>query len=865
MLANRSPARHGRPLARAAASLLIGTTASLLFAVGARGQAVPTPTDVLGAEAGARFTDTGDVARYLAALDAASDRALLRPFGRTPEGRALVAVVLSSPGHLARLEELLAERARLDDPDLAPGEAARIARSTPAVAWLMYGVHGDESSSTEAALWTAHDLASGAPGTDGILDSLIVVIEPVANPDGRDRYVGWFRGVSGAAPNPEPASVEHRQPWPGGRGNHYLFDLNRDWTWATQPETRARIAEWARWRPQVHVDFHEMGVESSYFFFPASVPINPVYPEYTVRWGDYFGRALAEEFDRRRWLYFTAERFDLFYPGYGDSWPSLAGAIGMTFEQAGGGSAGLAVRRPDGSLLTLAERLEHHRVAGLTTLRAAAARKTALQEEYAGFHRELGEGWPDVLLVPGPDPQPFAALAETLARQGIRVETARRDFEASVEAHAGFAPRRSFPAGTIRVPGRQARGRLALTLLQSETRLDRNDATSTYDLTAWSLPYAFGVEAHTARGRLPDVFAGGPPADGADAAGPDGGAEGGPLPYGWLVYPSLAAVGPVYRWLASGGRALALEAGFEIEGRAWPAGTRFLPADAGALARLDAVGLRETAVPVRTGWTENGRDLGSPWSLELRAGKIGVFRGSGVSSSSYGFAWNLLEAVLRIPFDALDLADLGRLDLDEWDVLVLPDGRPGRELDSASVASLRGWLDRGGTLVASGGSASWAGDALADVKRRREDDSLSTEERRRRALRTREERRTDSWDEAVNGVILPVGIDAGHPLAWGVGTGNAAGRAFVLHIDDLSFEPDDSFETVISFAEDLAPVSGVVSPEKVAGMAASSWLAVADRGRGRVVLFADDPLFRLMWPSNFLPFANALLQGPAMH
>ena len=285
-----------------------------------------------------------------------------------------------------------------------------------------------------------------------------------------------------------------------------------------------------------------MGYSSTYFFFPAAEPVNPIYPDYTLRWAEYFGRANAVEFDRRRWLYYTAETFDMFYPGFGDSWPSLVGAIGMTYEQAGSRGAGLVVRRPDGTDLTLAERATHHRVAGLATLRAAAARKTELLTEFAGFHRSQGTDQPDVLLVPGPDGTPAHDLVASLQTQGVRVERAIRPFRASASAHPGFTERADFPVGTFRVRARQARGRLAVTLLQPETRLQEG-ADGTYDITAWSLPYAYGVEAHST-GQLEDgVFEDIPVLQAETAAAPLSPA------YGWLVAPSFRAAGPLLRYV----------------------------------------------------------------------------------------------------------------------------------------------------------------------------------------------------------------------------------------------------------------------------------------------------------------------------
>jgi hypothetical protein len=825
-----------------------------------RAQQPPSPAEDLGYAAGARFTDVAAVKSYAEALAAASPRVRIQRYGETPEGRTLLLLIVGREEALRDGSDL--ERLReLADPGRSAARVRELASTSRAVVWLTYGIHGDESSSTEAALWTAWDLAAGSDGVDAVLDSLIVVIDPVANPDGRDRYVNWYRSVRGAEPNPEISSSEHSQPWPGGRYNHYLFDLNRDWTWATQPETRARIEQFDRWLPAVHVDFHEMGYESSYFFFPAAAPVNPIYPESTTRWAEYFGRENAREFDRRRWLYYTAEQFDLFYPGYGDSWPSLVGAIGMTYEQAGGGRAGLVVRQSDGDLLTLSDRLERHRVAGLATLRAAAARKTELLLDFARFHSGPEAEDADVLLVPASGTA-IRGLSGTLLAQGIEVERAERPFRAGTAPHPGFSARSEFPEGTLRVRAGQPRGRLALTLLQPDVPHPDSGVGRTYDITAWSLPYAFGVEAHTVTGALRDasftpLVA---PQPSSLRTAPSAG-----RPLGWLVAPTWDAAGPVIDWLRRGGRARALQEGFALEGRRWPAGTIFLHADTAAIERILSAGLETHAVAVSTGWTGEGPDLGTSRSSSLRAPSIGVFRGEGVWPTSYGAAWYFLERTAGIPFDALDLSGLSRLELDRWDVLVLPDGSPGRVLDESAVEALRGWVAGGGTLVAFASSARWAGREIAEVEARSaEPDSLSDEDRRVAALRTRDQRREDYWDRSVNGIVLPVRADEAHPLAAGAGLGNAGRRQFVLHLNDLVFEPSAGFESVLAFEKGVRAVSGVVSESKLEDLGASAWLVAAGVDRGKVVLFADDPLFRLMWPSQFVLFTNALLLGPNM-
>ena len=541
---------------------------ALTFALPLAAQsAPPSPQQLLGYGIGERFTDHAGVVRYFEALAAAlPNMARLQRYGETNEGRALVQIVFARPDHLTRLDDILARNRQLADPATPEAQARSIAAANPAVVYFSYGVHGNESSSPEAAMWTAYDIARNAAEVAGVLDSLVVVIDPVVNPDGRDRYVNWYRQARGARANPNPDAREHFEPWPGGRVNHYLFDLNRDWSWATQVETQARLATWNRWNPQVHVDFHEMGHNSSYFFFPATPPINPLYPKHILDWGTYFGAANARAFDANGWAYYTGEGFDLFYPGYGDSWPSLLGAIGMTYEQAGHSQAGLAIAREIGDTLTLTQRATNHRTTGNATLRAAAARKTDLLNDFVSFYQTMGNDLQDVLIVPG-DRSRADALLQLLERQGIRVERASRAFRADATPHTSYAERRDFPEGTLLVRARQPRGRLAVTLLQPETVLD---ASFSYDISAWSLPYAYGIEAHSIR-RAPDA--------GWTNAAPTQPVAA-PVPanaLGLLAEPGFTSWPAIIRYLQQGGRVRVLDEPFTLEGRQWPAGTLFFP------------------------------------------------------------------------------------------------------------------------------------------------------------------------------------------------------------------------------------------------------------------------------------------------
>ncbi len=865
--------------ARSFRTLGSGLALSLILVASAGAQqAPPSPKDVLGYDIGERFTPPDALVRYMDALAAAApDRVQVRRYGETQEGRPLLQVVIASPPNLARLDEILAEHRKLIDPDLSAAEAKRIAAEVPAVLYFSYGVHGNESSSSEAAIWTAWDLARGSSETAGVLDSAIVVIDPAVNPDGRARYVEFYKQARGATPNPDPASREHDEPWPGGRYNHYLFDMNRDWSWMMQAPTRARLATWDYWSPQVHVDFHEMSPRSTYFFFPAAKPVNPIYPKSILDWAEYFGRANAAAFDTHGWRYFTRGTYDFFYPGYGDSWPGLTGAIGMTYEQAGGGSAGLAYARPDGDTLTLRDRAMHHRTTGEATARAAAARKTALLEDYAAFHRSVDEGQPDFLIVPGEDPARAEALVAVLEDEGIRVERAASSLRADGRSNTDAGRRSDFPAGTFLVRARQPRGRLAVTLLQPETHLD---ATFSYDISAWSLPFAYGVSAYAvdavpssagwqAARRYPRAFQGVAAAGnaaraaeipGADAAGAPTAASGAGEPYGYLVAPGFAAWPALVRYLENGGRATVLDEGFTLDDRTWAPGTVFLRRMPGRSLN-DAVavaGLGGRAVAVSTGLTPEGNDLGTGDAYPLRLPQVGVIAGEGVFASSYGAHWYFLEQMLGLPFDALLTSALERTDLSDYDVLVLPEARPSK----AVVDRLAEWVKGGGTLVAVGSGARAVADPVAGIRIRESPKDTTSD--LSRALRGRDARELEDWEQEVPGTILPVALDPANPLAFGAGVDGDPSRLFILHSTDWGFEPSDTFETAGYFPEDLPKVSGVISSRNLEKLSQSAWLVTRRVGQGRVVLFADDPLFRAFWYSGFQPYVNALLVGPAL-
>jgi len=311
--------------------LLFTFTCTILSA-----QDLQSPSEFLGYEIGTEFTRHADVVSYFKQVAEQSDWVTYQEYGKTNERRPLTYAVISTPENLANLENIRTNH--LKNAGLESGTAS----SDKAIVWLSYNVHGNEASSTEASMLTIYDLITTKKDW---LKNTVVIIDPCVNPDGRDRYVNWYNQVKASPYNTNPEAIEHNEPWPGGRPNHYLFDLNRDWAWATQVETRQRLKVYNMWMPQIHVDFHEQGINQPYYFAPAAEPFHDIITPFQRDFQTQIGANHAKYFDKNGWLFFTRERFDLLYPSYGDTYPTYTGAIGMTYEQAGNGDAGLGIKR----------------------------------------------------------------------------------------------------------------------------------------------------------------------------------------------------------------------------------------------------------------------------------------------------------------------------------------------------------------------------------------------------------------------------------------------------------------------------------------------------------------------------------------
>ncbi len=809
------------------------------------------PAAFLGYELGSRFTPHHRVVAYVEHVTAHAPAVRLERYGVTNEGRPLLLATVTTPANRDRLEQI-----RTDNLKRA-GLLAGAPEGPPvAVVWLSYNVHGNESVSTEAALQTLYELANPEDTrTQAWLANTVVLLDPCINPDGRDRYVHWYTETVGRFPDVDPEAREHREPWPGGRANHYYFDLNRDWAWGTQQETRQRLARYQQWMPHIHVDFHEQGVDEPYFFAPAAEPFHNAVTGWQRELQTRIGKNHTRYFDANHWLYFTRQRFDLFYPGYGDTWPTFNGAVGMTYEQGGSGRAGLGILTAEGDTLTLADRIAHHHTTGLSTVETAARDADRIVEEFTRYFEDARTAPAApyaAYVVKAGNADKLAALAAHLDAQGIAYGYATRTRTARGTAYAtGKAAGVTVEPGDLVVSAYQPRRVLASVLFDPDPVL--SDSLS-YDVTAWALPYVYGLEAYALPTRLdPDVDAAqdaAPPA----VTGPD-------RPYAylaeWRSFEDLQFLAAVLR---AGVKLRFAAAPFVIDGRSYGRGTLILTRTGNQhlgdrfdrVVRRAAERLRQPLHGVATGFVAEGADFGSSDVPFLDAPAVAVLAGDPVSSYAAGEVWHFFDQQLGYPVTLLDPDALGRIRLADYDVLILPGGNYGSVLTDERLKELSAWIRDGGRLVALERAAAFLAGKEGFALQRKDDGEAAEEKTPEEALRPYAERAREAISGDVTGAIFRVHLDPTHPLAFGYGD-----ATFTLKRNDDAFAFLDDGWNVGVLRED-PPLGGFAGAKAQPPLQHSLVFGVQDLGRGAVVYLLDDVLFRGFWYNGRLLFGNAV-------
>ena len=713
-------------------------------------QNVPRPQSILRFDVGDFHTTYAQMENVVNAIAAAApDRVKVYDIGETNEHRMQHVIAISSPENIARIDDIRNNVARLADPRrTTAAEARTIAENTPAIAWMAYTIHGNESASFEAMMQVIYQLAaSNEPATLEILKNTVVLVVASENPDGHERFVTYYNSI--ATGNPDRNAIEHREPWSVyGRLSHFRFDLNRDTLTSTQKESQNLIKAYNEWNPQVSVDHH--GQPSQYFFPPAALPINPNLPQpVTNKWLETYGHANARAFDSNRWDYYVRDVFDLFYPGYWDTYPTLNGATGMTYETDGGGSKGLRWTRDDGTIATLRSAIAKHYVASMTTLEVTAKNKAERLRDYYDFRaKAMADGAKSplkrVVILPGNDRIRAAELVEVLRRSKIEVKRADASFT-SVAAHSYLdkdapAGRMTFPQGAYVVDLDQPQRLLIKAILEQDTpqdkafvednmkRFNRNQMRGKgqnkedygfYDITAWSLPLAFGLESYWTEDT--GSFNGTAVTDEMLAAVKRGSVTGrGQIAY-LLPYETDTSAVMAIRLLQEGFRVSVSTKNLNAAGRTWKPGTFVVRVTRNAETIHEAVTrlaaeLGVNAIAVNTGFPDEGdTGVGAETVLPLQKTKIAMVADDAVDQTSYGSIWWNLDRN-GIDFTPLTIASIKSGGLKDYNVLILPNGSAGRYFSSfgtGGISTLKEFASGGGTIITARGASVFA--ALKDV------------------------------------------------------------------------------------------------------------------------------------------------------
>jgi hypothetical protein len=841
------------------ASLLAGAPALAQSAAptAASATAAPqTPAQFLGYALGSRFTFHADVLRYADYLARQfPDRLRVLPYGKTYEGRPLEVVQVASARNLSRLDDI--RRSNLRRTGLESGSPAL---DQPAVVWLSYNVHGNEAVSSEAVLQVLYDFANPQNAeAQALLDKVVLLIDPCVNPDGRERYVQWYQRVAAAPTNAAALSWEHREPWPGGRYNHYLFDLNRDWAWQTQRESQQRIALYNQWLPQVHADFHEMGPDAPYYFSPAAKPFHEDITAYQRQFQNRIGDYNRQTFDKNGWLYFTRETYDLFAPSYGDTWPSFNGAIGMTYEQGGSGRAGVRVVKSDGDTLTLSQRIAHHHAASWATIRAAADHQAELLKEFERYYadaRQKPRGQYKSFVVSGP-PERLAPLEEYLRQQQIQFGYLgeKRKTQAYNYASGKREAVQLQPADLV-VSMYQPKSTLVKVLFEPQSALEDS---LTYDITAWSLPYAYGLQGYALTSKLSGKEKEGPRTNNEKPKTNNEPAT----PYAYIArWNSLRdarllgallqrqiRVRVAYQAFEAGGRKFQPGALILTRGNNEGLGARF---DAVVRALADSVGAELTAV--QTGFATTGSDLGSSNVHSVGRPNVAVLAGAGVDPSAFGEVWHFFEQQLGYPVTVLGTDYFSAVPLTRFDVLILPDGSYGDALTDRQLDNLKAWVRAGGRLIALEGAMSFlAGKKDFALRAKPADTTRTRKPDPGRLLRRYASAERESLQELVQGSVYPVQLDNTHPLAFGYGD-----TYYALVRSPLNYQYLGEGSWNVGVLRKGQAAAGFTGSQARRKLSDTVVLGVQEMGRGQVVYLGDNPLFRGFWHAGKLLFSNAV-------
>lgn len=798
-----------------------------------------SPAEFLGYEIGTEFSRHADVVSYFEHVAANSGKVKYFDYGKTNERRRLTYAVISSEENLANLEQIRTDN--LKNIGILSGSA------TPdkTIVWLSYNVHGNEASSSEAAMNTVYKLITEHPD---YLKNVVVIMDPGVNPDGRDRYVNWYNQVKATPYNSSRDGIEHNEPWPGGRPNHYLFDLNRDWMWASQVETQQRLKIYNQWMPQIHVDFHEQFINNPYYFAPGAEPFHEIITPWQREFQSKIGKNNAKYFDENGWLFFTRESFDLLYPSYGDTYPLYMGAIGMTYEQAGHGMAGLGIINDEEIELTLVDRVAHHTTTGLSTIEVASQNAASLNSEFKKFFKNDNLKYKSFVLKGNPDN--IKSLTEMLDRHEIKYGYASGG-SANGLNYSENKKGTMDTKGALVVSTNQPKGKMVQVLFEPNAALS---TPLTYDITAWSLPYAFGLETIASTTLVP--------ATGTYSINEVSNISS-PTSAGYIAkWNSLQDAEFLSALLQQNIKVRFSENELGFGGKTFGRGSLIITRsdnksnpdfDKKLLEIANKMGRQLYASP--TSYADNLTDFGSQYVHLIKNKKVAMLQGEGTSSLSYGALWHFFETQLKYPITSINTDDIGNIKWSDYDVLILPDGNYKSILNEDAFKTLESWIDKGGRVIAIANAVSiFDGKEGFDLKKN-SDEKAEKEKDTLGNMIPYAQRELESTKDFITGSIYKVKLDNTHPLAFGYGD---TYYSLKLGSDSYKFLNDGFNVGYINEPESVSGFSGETAKDALKN---SIVFAEAKKGSGSVIYMVDDVSFRSFWQNGKLFLANAVFFG----
>jgi hypothetical protein len=815
-----------------------------------------SPEEFLGYKIGTRYTPHHKIVSYFQHVAANAPAMMkLQTYGETNEGRPLLLAIIASPENLAQVEQLRLNNIRLAN--LAKDRMAPQEENAPAFVWLSYNVHGNETSSSEASMLSLYELVNPAvERTKQWLKNTVVLIDPCLNPDGRDRYINWFNSVVGKQYNPLRVAREHREPWPGGRTNHYNYDLNRDWAWQTQVESQQRMKVYNQWMPQVHVDFHEQGINEPYYFAPAAEPFHEVITPWQREFQSTIGKNHAKYFDQNGWLYFTKERFDLLYPSYGDTYPTYNGSIGMTYEQGGIG-AGLGVIVEEGDTLTLVDRARHHFTTSMSTIEISSLNAGRLVKEYRKFFNEasstgFGEYKSFVIKYEARNQERVEKLIQLLDKNGIQYSAGTGSTARGFNYFSGREESFTSATNDIVISALQPRSAMVKVLFEPKTKL--SDSV-TYDITAWALPYAYGLNAYASKEKVPSN---GMVNLRSAVTNPE-------TTYGYILpWNGVKTVKTVGHLLQKGILLRYAEQPFEVNGNKFDRGAIIVLRTSnqkfgGELWKT----VRETAnadgvqlFAVSSGFVDKGFDFGSDMVHPMRMPKVVLVTGEGISGNSAGELWHFFDQELDFPVTLINANDLGRANWNDIDVLVMPDGNYRFLSNKDELEGFKTWINKGGRVVALEGAVGQLSKADIGVKQKKSEDGDKDKKDKAdsySALQEFQGRERNSVTGFTPGSIWKVSMDPSHPLAFGY-----PDFYYTLKQDDNIYEFMKEGGWNVGVIKKDNAVAGFVGSALQPKLKDGLLFGSQQMGDGTVNLLTDNVMFRSFWENGKLMFCNAV-------